>query len=249
METVYSTTIMAKDLKALAQVAKALNDDVTLSFSTERGVEPFRFWSTDEQKKCALVGLMDYDSESAGNAVRIRIPTKSLYDVANAFGKDSDLMLRIEEGEKDDPLTMRFTEVTTGEVRTITVQEADEEDQPYAGKVGKTGPTCIVPTQQFTKIAGVYARQSDVVDLKMGGESLALSYTTRRTKDSWTHSTPVTGSGAAKYDSALLSAAATAAKVAGKEVKLTMSPKGTLRLSVANDVMACRIYVVASQAV
>jgi hypothetical protein len=252
METIYRTQLHAKDLKTLANVAKAVNEEVTLGLDAEAEKEGqrFRFWSKDEQKKCALVGTLIVEYEDTEGAVNVRLPTSNLYDTLATFGaKDMvDVTIVEDKANEDQPLSLNFTNLRTGETRSMTVQEAEEEDQPYAGKVGKGGPMCNVPAKELHKVVAAYKKYANVVEVQIDG-GLQVRYRSRNAEDSWRHVTEEsTGTGTAKFSTNLLAAAATACKNAGKAVNITLSPTA-MRLNVGSETIGCRIYVVASTSI
>ena len=248
METIYRTQIAAKDLKTLANVAKAVNEEVTLGLNAEaeKQNQRFRFWSKDEQKKCALTGSLVTEYEDTEGAVNVRLPTSNLYDTLATFGaKDMvEVVVSEDKANEENPLSMGFTNLRTGETRSMTVQEAEGDDQPYSGKLGK-GPTCNVPSKELNKVVSAFKKYADVVEVKIDSGFL-VTYHSRNGEDSWHYLTEESeGSGSAKFSTNLLAAAATACKNAGKMVTVTLSPTA-MRLSSATETVACRLYVVAS---
>lgn len=251
MGTIYNTQLHAKDLKTLANVAKAVNEEVTfgLDAQAEKANQRFRFWSKDEQKKCALVGTLLTEYEDTDGAVNVRLPTSNLYDTLATFGtKDMvDMTIVEDKANEENPLTLNFTNLRTGETRSMTVQEAEEEDQPYAGKVGK-GPTCNVPAKELHKVVAAYKKYANVVEVQING-GLQVRYRSRNAEDSWRHVTEEsTGTGTAKFSTNLLAAATTACKNAGKMVNVTLSSTA-MRLTVGSENVGCRVYVVASTSI
>lgn len=241
--TIYEASIPLADLKAVAGVAKALNDDVTIQFGTEeRGV---RFWCKDEQKKCAMVGVLDV-AEHEGS-ITLRVPSKNLADMLSAFAKGSTLSLRVDGNEADDGLSLTITDGASGDQRVVTVTEASTDDAPYAGKSSTSG-SCQVDLKALGKVLAAYKKQADVVEVKIKGSILEVSYTSRQGKDSWKYtSEQVKGHGSGKFSTVLLAAAVTACKSVDSKAQLVMSATGPLRLNTLGETIGCRVYVVASK--
>lgn len=237
--SIYTAKIPVLDLRALAGAAKALGAEVTVAFET-----PVRFWSKDEQKKCALVGVLDV-AECEG-AITLRVPTSNLNDLLKTFGKDAILSVEVESDEDTDALSLTFTDGTTTDKRIMTVEEAAKDDVPYSTKVS-TAASCEVDVKALAKVLTAYKKDADVVDLKISGSTLEVAYSNRNGKDAWLYATQPKGSGSGKFSTSLLAAATTACKSVADSATLMLSKDGPLRLNAVGDAIACRVYVVASK--
>ncbi len=243
-EIIFKASIPLGDLKTVANVAKALNAEATLSFDGSADW-PLRYWCRDGQMKCALVGYLDFQ-ESDG-AVNLRMPSKSLLEAIAAFQKEDTILVEVleEKENQENPLTMTFTSAM-GDKRTMTVQEAGKDDLPYEPKQ-KGGAWCPVDMAALGKVIQAYKRHADVVDVRLRSTTLEVSYANRRGRDSWHYATESKGEAAGKYNTALLNAAIQATKALSPQGRLVISPSGSLRFSAASETGACQVFIVNSQ--
>lgn len=252
METIYSTCMYAKELKAMAKVAKAIDETVTLGLDAEAKKDyQFRFWTTDAQKKCALVGGIDVDHEDATGAVMVVVPTTGLVELLDSFSPKASLGMSIVEDGSDEehPLSLRLEDLGSGETRSMTVKEAPEEDAPYARKMGKGRPACTVPSALLHKVVASFKKSADVVDVFIGFEGLQVSYEARDSKDRWVYAAKdATGDEGSKFSAPLLAAATTACKLVGPTVTLTLAEK-SMRLGASREGFRCRVYVARNEAI